>query len=352
VIDQQLDFKASFYTWNSTANKKGFCPQTLLASPLFQLLVGMVNFKDPVVISRDAFALAKLWHTVDGLYIWEFIINLGYEWSVIRGRRPYRWTIWLYSFTRVATLAAMITNMVGFDTSRRIDCQFWLTFTVTTGFAAVAAASLLIALRVIAIWNRNKIVYAIAMGAWVANVACIIQAIVRLRSIWSPEARSCVVSNSTATKVNILVTLATDIVMLLIMLVGLLRWRFREGGASSLGRFLWIQGLIWLLLATLGHLPAAVFVSLDLNAPFNLMFGASTVTTVSIAATRMYRTLTDHYNDHDITVSSPIRSHFTTSQTNRIHVVTAPIRFNSMESSGYTDSRQHGKYEVESGMGN
>ncbi|KAH9954860.1 hypothetical protein BC827DRAFT_922878 [Russula dissimulans] len=336
----------------------------------------MVNFKDPVVISRDAFAAAKLWHTVDGLYIWEFIINLDYEWSVIRGHRPYRWTIWLYSFTRMATLAAMIANMVGLDTSRPIDCQFWLTFTVTTGYAAVATASLLIALRVIAIWNRNKIVYAIAMSAWVTNVACIMQAIVRLRSIWSPTARTCVVSNSTATRVNIIVTLATDTVMLLIMLVGLLRWRFREGGASGLGRFLWIQGLIWLLLATIGYLPATIFISLDLNAPFNLMFGASTVTTVSIAATRMYRTLTDYYNNRDITISSPIRSRRPASQTNRIRVVTAPIGFNSIDASGFRDIGQrrtpqtlasdsgtydntdgqlddkpHGKYKVESGMG-
>jgi len=233
----------------------------------------------------------------------------------------------------------MITNMIGFDASRPLNCQLWLTFTLTTAYAAVATASLLIVIRVIAIWNRNKIVNAIAMSAWVANVACIIQAIVRLRSTWSPTSRTCVVSNSTDTKINIIVTLATDIVLLLIMLVGLLRWRFREGGASSLTRFLWTQGLIWLLLATIGHVPAAVFVSLDLNAPFNLMFGASTVTTVSIAATRMYRTLID-YSARDITFSSPIPSGLTASQTNRIRVATAPTRLNRMELSGYTDREQ------------
>jgi hypothetical protein len=26
---------------------------------------------------------------------WEFFTTLDYEWSVIRGRRPYRWTIWV-----------------------------------------------------------------------------------------------------------------------------------------------------------------------------------------------------------------------------------------------------------------
>jgi hypothetical protein len=26
---------------------------------------------------------------------WEFFTTLDYEWGVIRGRRPYRWTIWV-----------------------------------------------------------------------------------------------------------------------------------------------------------------------------------------------------------------------------------------------------------------
>jgi hypothetical protein len=26
---------------------------------------------------------------------WEVFINLDYEWTVIRGHRPYRWTIWV-----------------------------------------------------------------------------------------------------------------------------------------------------------------------------------------------------------------------------------------------------------------
>jgi len=90
----------------------------------------MVNFNDPVVISRDFFAAVKLWHTAYGLYIWEFFTTLNYEWSVIRGRRPYRWTIWLYSLTRVATLVSAINVMIGFDTARPINCQLWVTFSL------------------------------------------------------------------------------------------------------------------------------------------------------------------------------------------------------------------------------
>ena len=102
----------------------------------------MVNFHDPAVLLQDqcgyyAFsaslrklknptgahlftvALLKLSVTVDGLYMsvhvlrvtllpltstrplhtrWEFVTTLYYEWRVIRGRRPYRWTIWVCSY--------------------------------------------------------------------------------------------------------------------------------------------------------------------------------------------------------------------------------------------------------------
>ena len=78
---------------------------------------------------------------------WEFFTTLGYEWDVIRGHRPYQWTILvcsllssfvvahiikrvidlyllqIYSITRVATLLSIILNMFGFDSTAPIYCQ-------------------------------------------------------------------------------------------------------------------------------------------------------------------------------------------------------------------------------------
>jgi len=31
---------------------------------------------------------------------WEYVTTLEYEWDVIRGRRPYRWTIWVRRYMR------------------------------------------------------------------------------------------------------------------------------------------------------------------------------------------------------------------------------------------------------------
>ena len=78
---------------------------------------------------------------------------------------------------------------------------------------------------------------------------------------------------------NLLVTLATDIILLLIMFFGLLRLGFHERSAFGLGRLLWKQvgryfslavvfsaymvvrihkGVIWLLVATIAEVPPAV----------------------------------------------------------------------------------------------
>jgi hypothetical protein len=100
-----------------------------------------------------------------------------------------------------------------------------------------------------------------------------------MRDIWVPGG-GCGLTNVHTNMLNILVTLATDISLLLIMFFGLLRLGFHERGAFALGRLLWKQvgywcfspavvfsayivarihkGVIWLLVATIAEVPPAV----------------------------------------------------------------------------------------------
>ena len=55
----------------------------------------------------------------------------------------------------------------------------------------------------------------------------------------------CSVLNIEATKPNVVASLITDVVLLLIMLFGLFRSRLRGGGAFSLGSTLWNQVRWW-----------------------------------------------------------------------------------------------------------
>jgi len=103
-----------------------------------------------------------------------------------------------------------------------------------------------------------------------------------------------VATNIRSTKPAVIATLATDLVLLLTMLVGLFGMRRYGGGRFGLGSFLWKQGVAWLLIATVAEVPPAVFLSLNLNDPLDAMFQFPTFITMSIAATRMHRSLADY----------------------------------------------------------
>jgi len=295
----------------------------------------MENFHDPAKAARDFLTLVKLWHTVDGLYIWEFVTTLDYEWSVFRGHRRYLWTIWVYSLTRMATLLAVIINMIGVDVSRSMNCQAQVTSELVFAVTACASASLLIVMRTIAIWERNRIVSIVAVGAWLTNVSFLIYNMVKLRSSWAPAQNTCYVVNTDTSKPTILCYLITDIILLLVMLLGLFRLRF-EGGMFGLGRLLWRQGILWLLLATIAEVPPSVFILLNLNESWNLMFQTPYMVTMSIAATRMYRSLTN-FDSSDITQDAPT---FYTASTAK-PISTMPIQLNRMEVTVHKHSEQY-----------
>ena len=91
---------------------------------------------------------------------------------------------------------------------------------------------------------------------------------------------SCLIVNLHISELNILVTLVTDIILLLIMFFGLLRLGYHERCAFGLGRLMWKQvgywcfslavvfsaymgvrihkGVIWLLVATIAEVLPAV----------------------------------------------------------------------------------------------
>ncbi|KAI0287041.1 hypothetical protein BC826DRAFT_76133 [Russula brevipes] len=225
----------------------------------------MVNFHDPAVLANDLLAFSNLSHTLIGLYIWEFATTLDYEWSIISGHRPYRWTVAPHRCQALLTLISVCDGM------------------------ALAIAELLIVLRIIAIWNKRKVVVTIAIGLWVINVSFIILISFRLRS----GNLACLPRNVEISKLSTISAFVTDIILLLIMLVGLLRLRVQGVGMLSLGQLLWKQGIIWFSIATLAGALPTIFLLSHLNDAWSNMFQFPWMISISIAATRMHRALID-----------------------------------------------------------
>ena len=64
---------------------------------------------------------------------------------------------------------------------------------------------------------------------------------------------SCEVLDIHSTKLNTITTLVTDIALLLIMLIGLLRLGFHEPGVYGLGRLMWRQVRVFALLVVVPY---------------------------------------------------------------------------------------------------
>jgi len=179
------------------------------------------------------------------------------------------------------------------DTKIHYNCEVMTTSVFIFGYIASACGALLIVLRIIAIWGKMKFIIAISALIWGINVAFLTQGIVRIRSTYVETVNSCLVLNFQTAKLNVLSSLVTDILLLLIMLIGLLRMRYHEHGAFSMGRLMWRQSLIWLFVAIVTGFPPAVLIFLNTNDPYLYMFFGTSLVTLSIAATRIHRSLID-----------------------------------------------------------
>ena len=54
----------------------------------------------PAALAPSLYSLYLTTQRVNGELLrcrWEFVSTLKYEWDVLRGNRPYRWTIWVCS---------------------------------------------------------------------------------------------------------------------------------------------------------------------------------------------------------------------------------------------------------------
>jgi len=199
-------------------------------------------------------------------------------------------------------------------------------------YTTFASSSLLMVLRVIAIWNINKVIMALASILWGVNVSLLIHGIIQLRSTWVAAQNSCSLPNAESNIATIISMFITDFLLLVTMLIGLLRMRHGGGGTLALGRLLWTQGVIWLSLATAAELPPLVFICLNLNDAFNLVFMMPSLITMSIAATRMYRSLADFFS-HDVSVTgSDNPSRISRGVSNSELTVIVPIPPRRMES--------------------
>jgi len=235
-------------------------------------------------------------HLFDGIFIWEFVTTLGFEWEVFTGKRPWKWSFVVYLVARLLALMCVILNLIGFNVTTEFNCNAWFRSTLVSAWFSVAIASFLLVLRGVAIWGRDRIITTVAVIIWSGNVAASFWSVTKAQTVWSPVANTCVISGTNDFRWSILTNLIVDLSLLSIMFVGVMH----KKNATYLWRMLYLQSIFWMLTAIATEVPSVVLPFLNMSDAWNLMFQVPHMVLMVIMSTRLYRDLFQYItNDHD-----------------------------------------------------
>ncbi|KZV76782.1 hypothetical protein PENSPDRAFT_747347 [Peniophora sp. CONT] len=249
----------------------------------------MTNWDSPVVIVRDTLYLQTTLHVCWGCAIWEYLTHFYYEWAVFRQTKPYRWTIWVYSGCRIFMLLGFLLLVAAMDGWSSQHCTALYASAMATSYTSIGLASLLIVLRIVAIWEKHAVVVTMASIIWLMGVVLNVRDVTLLRATYSSTYKSCVPYDTNKFLPNSVGILGSDFLLLCLMLVGILRKR--EASRTGIVRLLYRQGIVWLAVAVLVEVPVLAFCILNINEPLVLLFQPVELVSLGICAGRMYRGL-------------------------------------------------------------
>jgi len=241
-------------------------------------------------IVRDTDAFSKLQHALSGVFLWEFVISFDFEWSFITGKKKLTWPMIPYFGGRYICLFTIIGMLVSLDMTSEVNCQALYTFLAFGGQAMIAFASINLAIRTMALWFQSPYVVVplciLLAGQW----AVLMQGVV-IKAYWDP-AQGCVAS---ATKSSILTatfiySICIDSIVFLLSAWKLALPRYTR---TRLMDLMFKDGLVYFLLASLANIPAAVFISLQLNPVMNIIFCIPAAMMSTILASRAVRRLSN-----------------------------------------------------------
>ncbi|KZV62232.1 hypothetical protein PENSPDRAFT_758848 [Peniophora sp. CONT] len=296
-----------------------------------------IDWNSPSAFAAEYSAFIKQQYILCGLYIWELILGFGFDWELLKRKDRRPWSSlakWCYFGCRYVPMMTLATLFVGFrapsgvsasPTSCRPNIDFssvgraiarlvlafilspvsyayphdkaWTICVYAIGFSAIGFSSALIAIRANALWNRSKFMAGASITAlslqasgWIYRKIFSIA-----EGFWSATTSGCAGGEVQKNRVYITITFLVDIFLLVSMFLGLTKRRGSRTSGTGLWRILWHQGLIWIALATIAHVPTLTLLYLNLNQIMDEMFFTPEWMILAIASARMYRTLLAHF---------------------------------------------------------
>ncbi|KAI0790735.1 hypothetical protein C8Q75DRAFT_732851 [Abortiporus biennis] len=241
----------------------------------------MVDWNSPEEQLREADAFSKVVHVASGVYIWEFLISLDFDYMYLSRQKKFQWPMIFYFFVRYAMLSSMIL--------KRLNCQALFTYLQIAGVGCGGLASINLALRCMAIWKRRLVVViplvVIILGHW----SLILQG-AQITAIYIDGVGCELTSN----RVDLLGGSFVYAVCLDFVVMALTAYRLcysTPWPSTGIMGILFQDGLIYFISSFFANLLAAIFNFMNLTPVLSIIFNAPAVVAAVIASTRAVRSL-------------------------------------------------------------
>ncbi|KAE9399036.1 hypothetical protein BT96DRAFT_821154 [Gymnopus androsaceus JB14] len=216
----------------------------------------MVDWSSPQEIALDSQIFERIIFVFLGITLWELFSTCGFEWSLLRGHRRFRWPlVFIFFLSRYCILLAFI----GLIISISVTTQALYVFNSWAGNMTFLCSSTSLMLRTIALWER-KLTVVIPLGILCAGLWTIgYRTMFIVRAAWSDSAGACVVISTDPSLLNVLYfyTMGFDFVILVYTFLALIT---KHTARTDLWKLLFHDGLVYFLVTfTANCIPAVSF---------------------------------------------------------------------------------------------
>ncbi|KAJ8089625.1 hypothetical protein PM082_014883 [Marasmius tenuissimus] len=234
-----------------------------------------IDWTSPETLAANEQAANRIMELFFGVYLWEWVISLDFDWAFVSGQQKFRWPMIVYFLGRYSLLALFITMRIERDPHRPTECQALDTLMPTFGNTALAASALNLAIRTMAVWQNNRVVGACLSVLLVGQFTLMIGFIqAHIRGI-HVEGYSCMIvsaERSDTVAAVYIVTMVVDFVILSLTVYKTYA-EYRDMYHSGLIRLIFRDGLVYFAVVFLSNLFAVILSLSHLN-PFMDMMAA------------------------------------------------------------------------------
>ncbi|KAI0370506.1 hypothetical protein BV20DRAFT_1073819 [Pilatotrama ljubarskyi] len=231
----------------------------------------MVDWQSPEEIANDGAAFDKFMHVLLGLYLWEFVTSLPFDWQFISGKRKFKWPLIFYFAGRYFLLFALIGIAIALNVTRPVNCQALYTYNQIFGNASIGLASINLSLRTMAVWSQAWYIVGILVGVILGHWVLLLHGIL-LKAAWIPG-QGCAITH---TSNSILAATFIYSMCFDFFVLSLTAWKLGvvsvpRKDRSKIVRLIFDDGLIFFIVAFVANLIATIFMMLNLNAVMSII---------------------------------------------------------------------------------